>query len=291
MTALLSPVALSALLCGIVGGGGLALLVVSLYGWPAPPPDRRPKVGEALGSLGRRGLLALGVGLAVLLVSRWPVAGIASAILVLSWNQLFGGAGEERAAMQRVEALAAWTESLRDTIAGAVGLEQAIPASARAAGPMLRPQLNAMIDRFRARMPLPAALQLFAEELDDPSADLVIAALILNSRLRGPGLREVLGALAKSAREEVDMRQRVIAQRASTRRSVQIVVAVSAVFILGLSVLNREFVAPYGTFVGQLVLTGVLALFGAGFWWLRRLSKVKTPERFLAGRMPSEVVR
>ena len=33
--------------------------------------------------------------------------------------------------MQRVEALAMGSESLRDTIAGAVGLEQAIPASSR----------------------------------------------------------------------------------------------------------------------------------------------------------------
>ena len=44
-------------------------------------------------------------------------------------------------------------------------------------------------------------------------------ALMLNSQLRGPGLRQVLGALAKSAREEVDMRQRVMAQRSSRLNS------------------------------------------------------------------------
>ena len=41
----------------------------------------------------------------------------------------------------RLEALASWTESLRDTIAGAVGLEQAIPASYNAAAPILKPPL------------------------------------------------------------------------------------------------------------------------------------------------------
>jgi len=40
-----------------------------------------------------------------------------------------GGAAEERRAIARLDALASWTESLRDTIAGAVGLEQAIPAA------------------------------------------------------------------------------------------------------------------------------------------------------------------
>jgi hypothetical protein len=183
--------------------------------------------------------------------------------------------------MRRVEALAAWTESLRDTIAGAVGLEQAIPASARAAAPSLRPHLDALIDRLRARTPLPVALQHLADELDDPSADIVVAALILNSKLRGPGLREVLGALAKSAREEVDMRQRVMAQRASTRRSVQIVVGVSVAFVLGLAVFNRDFVQPYGTPLGQVVLACVCGMFACGFWWLRKLSRIETPERFL----------
>jgi hypothetical protein len=91
----------------------------------------------------------------------------------------------------------------------------------------------------------------------------------------------VLRALAKYAREEVDMRQRVMAQRASTRRSVQIVVVVSVVFVLGLAIFNRGFVQPYSSAVGQLVLAIVCLLFAAGFWWLRKLSKIETPDRFL----------
>jgi Flp pilus assembly protein TadB len=126
----------------------------------------------------------------------------------------------------RIDALAAWTESLRDTIAGAVGLEQAIPATAHAAAPMIRDELQSLSDRLRVRVPLPEALQRFADELDDSGADLIIAALILNARLRGPGLRDVLSSLAESARAELDMRQRVNAGRRSTERSVQIVVGV-----------------------------------------------------------------
>lgn len=274
------------LVCGAVAGGGIALLVVAVRGLPAKANGDRPggsrrDPAELLRFLTRRGSLAVGAGLLVLLLTRWPIAGIAAGVLVFAWDRLFGGAAEERAAMRRVEALAAWTESLRDTIAGAVGLEQAIPASARAAAPALRPHLDGLVDRLRSRTPLPDALHQLADDLDDPSADIVVAALILNARLRGPGLREVLGALAKSAREEVDMRQRVMAQRASTRRSVQIVIGVSVAFVLGLAVFNRDFVAPYGTAIGQLVLACVCALFAAGFWWLRKLSRIETPDRFL----------
>jgi Flp pilus assembly protein TadB len=273
---------LEALLAGICGGGGVALLIASLVGFK--PKERGPKqrqVGEWLGKAGQRLAIALLVGVVIGLITGWPVAGIGVAVLVFFWNQLFGGLSHERLGMQRVEALAMWTESLRDTIAGAVGLEQAIPASARSAGPLLRPHLDALMDRIRGRMPLPDALHMLADDINDPSADIIIAALILNSRLRGPGLREVLGALAKSAREEVDMRNRVMAQRAGMRRAVQIIVVAVTVVVVGMAVLDHKYVQPYGTPVGQLVLSLVMLLFAGGFFWLRRLSDVKTPERFL----------
>ncbi|WP_432001884.1 type II secretion system F family protein [Streptomyces sioyaensis] len=285
MGSLFSLPVLIALTCGVGVGGGLGLLVVALRGLPAKPAHERAKASKRVQELARfasrRGSLAVGVGLLTLVLTRWIVLALAAGVLVLAWHRFFGGAAEERAAMRRVEALAAWTESMRDTIAGAVGLEQAIPASARAAAPALRPHLDALVDRLRARTPLPAALQQLADEIDDASADIIIAALILNSRLRGPGLRQVLGALAKSAREEVGMRQRVMAQRASTRRSVQIVVGVSLAFVFGLSIFNRSFVEPYGTPLGQLVLAVVCGLFALGFAWLRKLSRVETPDRFL----------
>lgn len=278
----------TAILAGSLVGLGLALLVAGIAGFPSRPKDPlAPGGGTSLSGLGRRAVVALAAGLLVGLLSRWPVLGIAAVVLVLFWDRLFGGAGEEKLAMRRVEALAMWTESLRDTIAGAVGLEQAIPASARGADPVLREHLNALLDRLRGRMALADALQFLADDLNDPSADLVIAALVLNSKLRGPGLREVLGALGKSAREEVDMRQRVLAQRAGTRRSVQIIVGVVVVFVLGMALFNRAFVAPYGTPLGEVVLSVVLVLFGLGFAWLRRLARVETPSRFLLKSAPA----
>ena len=272
-----------AILVGLLSGGGLALAVAALVGWRSKPKDPNSAGAVIARRIGRRGILALLAGLVVGAASQWVVLGLAAVALIMFWDELFGGAGGERLALRRVEALALWTESLRDTIAGAVGLEQAIPSSARGADPVLRVHLNALLDRLRGRMPLPDALHLLADDLDDAAADLVIAALILNAKLRGPGLRDVLSALAASAREEVEVRQRVIAGRAGTRRSVQIIVAVVAVFMVGMALFNRSFVAPYGTFLGEVVLAVVVGLFAIGFFWLRRLAKVETPARFLVG--------
>ncbi len=288
----LTPTTLLIVLLGAVVGGGVVLLFRSLVGFPV---DERVAEGggslaERIQSAGRRVPFAIGAFLLVLLLTRWVVVAIACALLVLFWTRLFGGAREARQGIARLEALAAWTESLRDTVAGAVGLEQAIPATAYAASPAIRADLTTLSDRLRVRVPLAEALKRFAEEVDDAGADLIIAALILNSRLRGPGLRDVLTSLARSARLELEMRQRIFASRASTRRSVTIVVGVTVLFVVGLRVFNPNYVEPYGSPFGQVVLMGIMAIFAAGVMWLRALAKDDTPGRFLHFRR-TEVAR
>jgi Flp pilus assembly protein TadB len=275
---------LLAVLGGAVAGGGLLLLVHALV--PSVRPARGSSslaaTGRRLAALaGRRVPLAVVAGLVVLVATQWPVAALAAAGLGVLGPSLVGGAREERRQMDRLEGLAAWTESLRDTIAGAVGLEQAIPATAYAASASIAPPLRTLADRLAVRTPLPQALLRFGDELDDATADLVVAALVLNARLRGPGLRQVLSSLATSVREEIDARRRVEADRRSTRRSVTIIMVVTVAFVGGLSVLNRSYVEPYGSALGQLVLALVIALFVLGFWWMRRLSVHQTPARLL----------
>ncbi len=280
---------------GALLGIGLTLLLLALRKHPpartkATKPSRR-RVSAAAARRRSQFLLAgVLLGALTLALTQWVVLAAVVGLVVSFWDRAFGGARNEREAIVRVEGLAAWIEALRDTIAGAVGLEQAIPATATNAAPSIRPALNLLVDRLRVREPLPDALMKFSDDLDDPSADLVVAALILNARLRGPGLRDVLSALAVSARDELDVRRRVESSRRSTRRSVQIVVGV-IVFVAGmLVVFNQEYVEPYGTLVGQLVLAGVLGMFGIGVFWMRQLAGVVEPERFLVtkGRVRSD---
>jgi len=280
----LSPTLLLALLAGSGAGGGLALLIASLIGWRRKERTGPSPVEKLVAFARQRGAAAAVAGVLVLVVTRWPVAAIGVALLVLFWSKLFGGAKEERESLARVEALASWTESLRDTMSGAVGLEQAIQASARAADPRLRPDLLALIDRLRAKTALTAALDRLADDLNDGSADVVIVALKDNARQRGPGVRDVLSELAAFAREEADMRRRVLAQRSGTRRSVQIVIGVIVVFPIGMAVFNPAYVEPYRTLQGQGVLVLVMAFFTAGLAWLRKLSSVPAPERLLIRR-------
>jgi Flp pilus assembly protein TadB len=276
---------LLALIAGGVIGGGLLLVIAALIGWAPPQPgEARPGLAQRIDvpSLIRRLLIALAAALVTLLITRWPIAALAGALLGFFARSLFGGAAYSRAEIAKLEALASWTESLRDTIAGAVGLEQAIPATYNAAGPALKRPVGLLVDRLRTREPLPDALMKFADDLADTSADLIVAALVLNARLRGPGLRDVLGSLSIAAREELDVRGRIEAGRKSIRRSVQIIVGLTMAVVLGLTLLNRRYVAPYSTPGGQIALAVVFGIFAAGFLWLRRLAEFEVPERFLS---------
>jgi Flp pilus assembly protein TadB len=280
-----SSSALTQLLVILIGGltgAALFLAVVALYGVPARRPGAAP---SRLGRLRRdafslRGAIAVVTGILVLLLTRWVAAGVGAGLLAYHFRSL-SGAGSERLAIARLEGLATWTESLRDTIAGAVGLEQAIPASTRIAAPAIREPLIRLVDRLHTRVPMPDALRLFARDLDDASADLIIAALIINSRLRGPGLRDLLGALSRSVREELDMRRKVTAERRSTRRSVVIVIAVSVGMAFILALVDRSFLAPYNTPFGQVVLAFIAGLYAVGILWLRRLARFESPQRML----------
>ena len=148
-----------AILAGALVGGGLFLLVGFFMGVDMLPdrPGSSGSLRDSLKGLSGRLIACLVVGLGVLLLTRWIVLAVAAGVLVLVWPLLFGGAKQEKLAAAKIEALATWSESLRDTIAGAVGLEQAIPATVYAAAPVLREDLALLADRMRVRVPLPTA--------------------------------------------------------------------------------------------------------------------------------------
>lgn len=278
------------LLAALVTGALVASVVAlarEVYGIapnPTRPPSWPQRIGRTLKSpgTGRRVGAAVLAGTGVLVLTRWPVAALGLAALVALWPKLFGGRRAEEQQTGRLEALVVFTESLRDTIAAHAGLEQAIPAAAANAPTVLRPALVQLIGQIRARVPMDKALLGLAAELDDPSADTVIAALMLNVRRRGDRLGDVLTGLATTAREELEMRSRVTAGRVEVRRGVQIVVAVTVGMTVFLAVFSRTYIAPYATPTGQAALGVVIGIFAVGFGWLRRLSGMTPVAPFLA---------
>jgi Flp pilus assembly protein TadB len=134
---------------------------------------------------------------------------------------------------------------------------------------------------------LSTALREFANDVADPTCDLVVAALVLAAEHQAHRLGELLGILAQAARDQATMRLRVEAGRARTRTSVRVIVGVTLALAAALAVLNQTYLDPYDSAVGQLVLLAIGVLFAAGFIWLARMTRPIRPERFLA---PTELV-
>lgn len=279
----MSATALTGLALGCCLGLTTLCLVAALRGWRPSMRRRQPPAASPLASAWRypRSLAGLGAGVGTLVITRWPVAGVAVAALVYFWPFMFGAGKVAGDQIVRLEALATWTESLRDSIAGSVGLEEAIRHSLAAAPKVLVPLLERLDGRLRVQIPLQQALETFAEELEDASADLVVGALMLNARLRGPGLVATLTALASSTREELDLRRRIEEGRKSLRRTALIILGATSLFAGGLTVLSREYVSPYSSPTGQVMLALVVAVFGAGLMWIRSAADLRVPERFL----------
>jgi Flp pilus assembly protein TadB len=272
-----------AALLGALFALGLVMFGVALR--PVAPGDVRPR-SQAVSFRTRFEnfvlRLSLGSGCAVVVgvITRWPMAALLVGLAGFMAPSLLGGEAQRKAKLDRVEAVASWAEMLRDTMAGSGGLEQSIIATAGVSPEPIRPEvvrLAAKLERER----LAPALRIFANELDDPSGDLVVAALILAADKSPKRLGDLLGRLAQSARDEVNMRLRVEAGRSRTRTSVKVITIFTTLFATFLIVFNRAYLEPYDSFEGQIVLGCIGLCFGGAFYWLAQSFKVDAEERFL----------
>lgn len=251
--------------------------------------------GSALTMLGQHAMLQIRPHMAMI-----PLAGI-GAFALTGWVALAGAAvlgtslvpgilrprNSPRNDQLVVDAIATWTEQIRDTIAGARGLEEAIIATAdRAPGPIRIPvsRLSAYITYGR----LDDGLRRFADDVRHPTADFVVAALSTAHHHQAREFGSLLTGIAVCARDESRMRSRIWVGRARTRTSLRIITGVVVAFVVGLAAFNRAYLAPFGSTEGQLILTAVIALFATALFMMHRLARIETPERFIRKRVVNQ---
>lgn len=277
---------MSTLVALVLGGGvglGVTLLVFGALGRTVLPSltrsGRRPE----------RLLLAVVVGvvaaIAVYGVTGWVVGGLLAGLGGLVAPRALSSRTDFRAEIDKVEAIASWAEMLRDTIAAAAGLEQAIGAT----GPIAPKSIASEVSRLAARLefePLPDALRRFADEVNHPTCDFVIAGLVIAAEKEAREIGALLSQLAETARDEAKMRTRVWIDRARTRTSVRVIALCVVLFAAGLLALNRSYLQPYDDVKGQLMLLVIGGIFAGSFVAMDRMGRIELPDRFIARRAP-----
>ncbi|MCR6492111.1 type II secretion system F family protein [Cellulomonas sp. P24] len=282
---------MSALLAGVAGAlltaGGLAILVGARRTTASPlrrrrrrRPARPTPVALRTGWARWRWPVALGAGALVWLLSRWPVAGAIVSATLIGLPVLLSTTQVAARGIDRIEAIEEWTRRLADILLAGVGLEQGITTSLRTCPPPIAPEVTALVARLSARWTTEQALRAFADDLNDAAADLVVAALVLASRRRGPGLARVLTAVADSVADDVAVRRKVEAERAKPRTTARAVTLIT-LGVVGAGALNGTYLAPYGDPIGQLVLALIAGGFIGCLAWMRALTLSPPEPRFL----------
>jgi hypothetical protein len=260
---------------------GLLLIVAGLTGRQIldAPADHFQRIISS--SMLPRAGGAAAAGLVALAATGWLVGGILAAVAAIVLPGILGGKATRQRAIDRTEAIASWTEMIRDSIVAASGLEEAIVATAPVAPPPIATEVRTMVRRLDHQR-LPDALVAFGEDLDHPSGDLVVAALVIASRMEAADLSGLLSRLAEATRGEARMRIRVEVGRTRVRTATKVIVGVVIAAVVFLAIANRSYLTVYDSAGGQIVLAIVGGIFALGGWLLTRMAEIDLPERFTA---------
>jgi len=287
MTPLVPAVGGAMVVAGLIG------VVVGLMPQPvrAAAPRRRGLRRRAVVSR-RTGALLVGgavVGVATALLTGWLLAVVLVPVAAAGLPVLLSASGAQQR-IQRLDAVEEWVRSLSGVLTAGVGLEQALIATLRSAPEPIRPEVARLVARLRARWSTEAALRALADELDDATGDLIVANLILGARRRGAGLASVLESLAESVAADVRARRQIEADRAKPRTTARWVTIITVVVLVALG-LTGEYVAPYRTGIGQLVLAVLLAGYAGVLVWMRQMAAGKPLPRFIGAQAGKEATR
>jgi tight adherence protein B len=273
-------------LCSTGIGVGIALVVAGLFA--TTPVAKKMSFTMGIDTATRQSAVAALIGAAVVgLITRWPVGALIGAAVGWTLRSALSSSSPNRVT-NRLDALATWIETLRDSVAAHRGLVAAIESTVPSAPASLRANIEALVIRIKSGTPPDRAFAALASELADASADEAIAPLILAARFGGADLQNLLGTAAANTREQLALVQRTEVARAKPRREMRLVVVVTLGFVLATLTIGHGYFNPFSTTTGQIILVVIAGLFAVGFGMMNRLSRPQTmPRLFESPAQPS----
>ena len=275
-------------LVGLAFGIGAVLVMLGLTGETAEQRSRRAgrltRLVQASGIprltvpslLGACLAAALVIGLAALLVTAIPIAALMAAVAAGYLPIIL----IRRRASQRARALRrAWPDAV-DGLVSAVRAGMSLPTAVCELGDKGPEPLRAAFARcgseYLATGSFNAALDVLQQELADPVADRVVAALRIAREVGGKDLGNVLRSLSALLREDARTRGDIEAKQSWTVNAARLAVA-APWLTLALLCTRPEAVRAYSSLEGALVLLAAAAMSLAAY---RAMVAI--------GRLPSE---
>jgi tight adherence protein B len=274
-------------------GGALAVIMGVRRTWrpstPTPAPSLLDRWGRLtrrpIGTAGRRRDLVLLVSLMVGLVggvaTGWTVLVVAAPLLAFGLPALLRLPVQRDVAL--MESLDRWLRSLAATLATGRSITDALRSSLRNAPPGIRDPLAALVARINNRWDVTDALRRFADDLESPDADAVVAALILTANRGSVGASTTLLALADSLQDQLRARRLIETERSKPYVVVRQVTVITTLTLALVALSSPGFFSAYHTPLGQVILISLLALYVGSLILLRRKARQQPRSRILLG--------
>ena len=284
---------LAALLGGMALAGAVVLMVTGLKKVPVEPrPTRRRRLspGQAwarytrrpAGKAGRqrdvRLVAGVAAGVAIFVFTGWLIAIPLVPVVMLLLPILFGRSPRSDIAL--LEALDRWVRTLATTLPGGRSVTQALRGSRSSAPPLLAEEIGELVDRLNWGWDPQEALQQFADRLDSPDADAVVASLKV-AITHTEGITANLVSIADSLQERLRALRQIENERDRPRQTARIVTVISGLMIASTALFGRGYFAPYNTPVGQLIVAGLALAYVGSLILLYRMAMPRRRERIL----------
>jgi tight adherence protein B len=183
--------------------------------------------------------------------------------------------------VELLEALDRWVRSLAATLATGKSITDAIRISRRTAPLLLAGEISLLVTRLNNRWETRDALMRFADAVDSPDTDAVIAALILASNRGANGASITLNALADSIQSQLRGRRAIEVERSKPYVVVRQVTVISLSTLILVFLFSPDFFAPYRTPLGQILLSLLLIAYLASLILMRRKAHQSERPRIL----------
>ncbi|HEY9468156.1 MAG TPA: type II secretion system F family protein [Propionibacteriaceae bacterium] len=282
-----------AITAGLLIIGGLLGIVYGLRRQIRPASQRTESIQQwwarvtrrPRGSRGRQRdlilLLSMIIGCLLAMLTGWLILIVVLPLLALGLPYLL--ILPKPRDIQLLEALDRWVRSLAVTLGTGKSITDAIRISRRTAPPLLADEINLLVTRLNNRWETRDALMRFADALDSPDVDGVVAALILASSRGANGASVTLQALADSIQAQLKGRRVIEVERSKPYVVVRQVTVISLSTLVLVFLLSPNFFAPYRTPLGQTLLSALLIIYLASLLLMRRKAHQPDRPRILVG--------
>jgi Flp pilus assembly protein TadB len=282
-----------AITAGLLIIGGLLGIVYGLRRQIRPASQRSESIQQwwarvtrrPQGSPGRQRdlilLLSMIIGCLLAMLTGWLILIVVLPLLALGLPYLL--ILPKPRDIQLLEALDRWVRSLAVTLGTGKSIIDAIRISRRTAPPLLADEINLLVTRLNNRWETRDALMRFADAIDSPDVDGVVAALILASSRGANGASVTLQALADSIQAQLKGRRVIEVERSKPYVVVRQVTVISLSTLVLVFLLSPNFFAPYRTPLGQTLLSALLIIYLASLLLMRRKAHQPDRPRILVG--------